>query len=236
MGRTEALWTAALQPRVHPFLPTGTVLEIAPGFGRWTSYLKDLCDKLVVVDLAERCIEHCRERFADESHIEYHVNDGRSLEMVEDGSVDFAFSFDSLVHAEFDVLEAYLSELRRTLRPDGVAFIHHSNAGAYPRLTALARRVPGRLLEPLIVRGVVIDVVAWRAESVTGQKFREACDRVGLHCISQELISWQRGPYLIDAISIFTPRGSRWERPTEVMRNPLFVAEARRMRRLYARP
>jgi hypothetical protein len=33
-GGTPALWFGALLPRLHAFLPTGTVLEIAPGFGR----------------------------------------------------------------------------------------------------------------------------------------------------------------------------------------------------------
>src|SRR3954468_2896420 len=103
-GGTPSLWYGALLPRIHSFVPPGTILEIAPGYGRWTQYLKNLCDELVIVDLTEGCIEHCRERFADADNIEYHVNDGRSLEMVEDGSVDFVFSFDSLVHAETDVL------------------------------------------------------------------------------------------------------------------------------------
>ena len=105
-GGTPALWFGALLPRIHAFLPAETILEIGPGYGRWSQYLKGLCRRLVLVDLAERCIEHCRGRFADASNIEYHVNDGRSLAMVEDGSVDLAFSFDSLVHAEADVLEA----------------------------------------------------------------------------------------------------------------------------------
>jgi hypothetical protein len=39
---------------------------------------------------------------------------------------------------------------------------------------------------------------------------------------------------LIDALSLFTPRGSLLERRREVRRNPLFRAEAKRMARLYA--
>src|SRR3954463_5279292 len=132
-GGTPALWHAAILPRIHSFVPTGTILEIAPGFGRWTQYLKDLADRLVIVDLTDECIAACRERFADSANIDYHVNDGRSLEMVEDGSVDFVFSFDSLVHVEDDVLTAYLNQLAAKLKPDGVGFFHHSNLGMYPR-------------------------------------------------------------------------------------------------------
>jgi SAM-dependent methyltransferase len=151
-GGTPALWHGALLPRIHAFVPAATILEIAPGYGRWTQYLKDLAERLVIVDLTERCIEGCRQRFADATNIEYHVNDGRSLDMVEDNSIDFAFSFDSLVHAEADVLAAYLAQLARKLKPNGVGFIHHSNIGAYGPLTTLAHRTPGRAVGPLVRR------------------------------------------------------------------------------------
>src|SRR3954454_21452170 len=214
-GGTPALWYGGLLPRIHSFVPTATILEIAPGFGRWTQYLKDLADRLVIVDLAERCIDGCRERFADATNIEYHVNDGRSLDMVEDGSVDFVFSFDSLVHAEREVLRAYLEQLARKLTPDGVGFIHHSNIGAYRSHTALARKLPGRAVGPLVRRGAIINVVAWRAESVTADSVAAQCDSAGLSCVGQEKITWEAGRYLIDTLTVFTPRGSRWDRPRE---------------------
>lgn len=233
-GGTEAMWRAALLPRIHAFLPAGTILEIAPGYGRWTQFLKGQADRLVVVDLAEKCIDHCRMRFEGASNIEYHVNDGRSLEMVADGSVDFAFSFDSLVHVERDVIEAYVEELASKLKPNGVAFLHHSNAGAYRRRARVARRLPRRLLPGLIRRGVVIDVIAWRAETMTADVFAAACERVGLSCVSQECISWEHGNQLIDTLSTFTPRGSTWDRPRVVVRNPAFRDEGARARRLYS--
>ena len=233
-GGTPAQWHGALLPRIHAFVPTGRALEIAPGYGRWTQYLKDLADELVIVDLTERCIESCRARFADSTNIEYHVNDGRSLDMVEDGTIDFAFSFDSLVHVEADVLGAYLGQLARKLKPDGIGFIHHSNAGVYEPVTRLAMRAPERVRRALVNRGVLIDVYAWRARSATGRRFVEQCEQAGLACVSQEQINWHTGPYLMDAISVFTPRGSRWERPLEVVRNPRFRSEADRQRKLYA--
>ncbi len=233
-GGTPALWYGALLPRIHAFVPAGTILEIAPGYGRWTQYLKDLCDRLVVVDLAQGCIDACRERFTDASNIEYHVNDGRSLDMVMDGTIDFVFSFDSLVHAESNVLGAYLDQLARKLTPDGIGFIHHSNIGAYGSLTKIAHRVPSRLVGPLVRHGALINVIAWRAQSVTADSVARHCGSAGLVCVGQEKVNWESGRYLIDALSVFTPRGSRWERPRVVVSNPLFTTEARRMARLYA--
>ena len=77
------------------------MLEIAPGHGRWTEYLAHHCDRLIGVDLASSCVEVCRERFDGRPNLEFFVNDGRSLDMVDAGSVDLVFSFDSLVHAEW---------------------------------------------------------------------------------------------------------------------------------------
>jgi SAM-dependent methyltransferase len=233
-GGTPALWFGALLPRIHAFIPAGTVLEIAPGYGRWTEHLRAHCDRLVIVDLAERCIDHCRRRFAGADNIEYHVNDGRSLPMVADGTVDLAFSFDSLVHAEADVLDAYLAELAAKLAPEGVAFLHHSNVGALRGLHALAMRTPARLRDRLVRRGALLDVYAWRAPSVSAAHVAQTCEALGLTCFSQELVNWERGPYLTDCISLIARQGSRRDHERRLVRNPLFRREARRMASLYA--
>jgi SAM-dependent methyltransferase len=236
-GGTEPLWWGTLLPRIHAWVPSGVVLELGPGHGRWSQFLRHLADELILVDVAPRCIDSCRSRFSDATNMGYHVGDGKSLPMVADGTVDFAFSFDSLVHAEADVMEAYANELARVLKPDGVAFLHHSNMGAYARSASIARRLPRPLRLRLTVRGLVVNVFAWRAESATAAQFNRACDHAGLACVSQELIAWEFGRQLTDVISVVTPRGSCWERPTVRSENPRFMDEARglaRMAPLYA--
>lgn len=234
-GGSRAMWFGAILPRLHAFLPTGTLLEIAPGYGRWTQYLKDHCQRLVVVDLAENCIDHCKKRFAGASNIEYHVNDGRSLDMVRDQEVDLAVSFDSLVHVNADVLGAYVRQLGDKLSPDGVGVIHHSNMGSYRRIAALARCAPASVLGRMMRSGLVVDLAAWRSEDVTAESFAALCESAGLVCVSQELISWERGFWLSDTVSIFTPLGSQWVRDRTVVRNPFFGREARRFAASYAR-
>jgi hypothetical protein len=63
-GGEDMQWYGVILPRIQAFVTDPerkhtprTILEIAPGFGRWTKYLKDLCDRLVVVDLAPKCID-----------------------------------------------------------------------------------------------------------------------------------------------------------------------------------
>lgn len=126
-GGADMQWYGMLLPRLHHFLPTGTLLEIAPGQGRWTQYLAPMAKKLIGVDLSPKCVEACRSRFDRFDHLSFHVNDGATLDMIENGSVDLAFSFDSLVHSEADVIESYISELSKKLSEDGVGFVHHSN-------------------------------------------------------------------------------------------------------------
>lgn len=233
-GGVEAQWRFCVLPRLAPFLPTGTVLEIAPGHGRWTRFLKERCDRLIAVDLSPTCIDACRRRFAADRHLEYHVNDGRSLAMVEDRSVDFAFSFDSLVHADADVIAAYVEQLARKLRPDGVAFLHHSNWGAYARYAASLALIPTARLRKALASAHLIDGENhWRARDMSATRFAALAERAGLACISQELLNWNIRR-LNDCISIVTPAGSRWARPTVVVRNPRFHQEAAIARRLSA--
>jgi SAM-dependent methyltransferase len=230
-GSVALQWYGSILPRIHRFVPAATILEIAPGFGRWTQYLRRLASRLVVVDLSERCIESCRVRFRGATNIEYHVNDGRSLAMVADGTVDFAFSFDSLVHAELDVLEAYLRQLSTKLTPNGAAFIHHSNLGQFAHYFAMLDELPrGRgLLSRL---GLVEASDQKRAKTVTADRFADAAERAGLRTVSRETITWRsRRP--IDCISVVAQPGSRWARAeTKRTVNLEFDREASNLKRL----
>jgi ubiquinone/menaquinone biosynthesis C-methylase UbiE len=227
-GRTGFLWWGTLFPRIQAFVPTSTILEIAPGFGRMTYYLKDLCTNLTVIDIAERCIEACKQRFSSCSHITYHINDGKTLAMIPDRSVDFVFSFDSLVHAEADVLETYLRQLTRKLKPDGVGFIHHSNSGEY--LAPIKKSFFPPLLKDIVVRKLRID---WRGENMTARLFEQQCQQAGLQCIAQEVINWVKYPWFpVDCFSVFTQKDSVWARPNQVYRNMNFRQETLNLRKL----
>lgn len=230
-GGSEAQWQGTILPRIEAFVPAGTILELAPGFGRWSHYLREHCDRLVLVDLSERCIEACRERFAGDGRIAYHVNDGTSLAMIDDGSIDFAFTFDSLVHAEAQVLEGYARELARVLAPSGAGFVHHSNAGEYRGYFEGRRRLPRRVRDRLIAAGR-LDRLHRRALSVSARDFRAMCRRAGLACPDQELVNWG-GRRLIDCFSTVVPASPR-ARPARVVRNARFMAEAEAVRRRFA--
>jgi SAM-dependent methyltransferase len=231
-GGVETHWHATLLPRIRLFLG-GRILEIAPGYGRWTPYLLQYADDYVGIDLAEECVEACRARFKETDKARFEQNDGRSLGAVADGSIDFAFSFDSLVHVEIDTLGAYLGELANKLSPNGVAFLHHSNLGEFSRARVVRTRLLERAgrrsarLQGLLRRGGLIGWQHWRGRSVTAAAVDEAARAAGLVCIGQEIIDWgHESRKTIDCLSLFTRPGSSWERPNLVVRNPHFMAEA----------
>jgi SAM-dependent methyltransferase len=186
-GGTENLWRAVLLPRIGRFLGVHAILEIGPGHGRLTAHLVDRCERLFLVDVTPGCIEACQRRFAGERHVEYHIGDGRSLPAVADGSIDFAFSFDSLVHADHEAMSGYLAELDRVLAPRGVAFLHHSNLAAY--------RDPA-------TRRCLVANRHWRASDVSADSVVATAARTGcLRCVRQELIAWEGGSVLTDCLS-----------------------------------
>jgi hypothetical protein len=211
-GGAKAQWFFLIYPRIQHFLPVGTLLEIAPGHGRWTDYLKDHCRQLVGIDVSPTCVEVCKRRFEAVPHASFQVNDGYSLAMVPDGSVDFAFSFDSLVHADWDVMAAYIGELARKLTPAGVAFLHHSHVGAY------RDRQTGQL--PANIQNG-----HWRSTNVSAPEVAQECERVGLKCVSQEVVKWG-ADYFNDCFSVVARAGSPWSRETFLVENADFMKQA----------
>jgi hypothetical protein len=235
-GGTDQEWWGSIFPRLHLFVPTGTILEIAPGFGRWTEYLRRYCKRLIVVDLAELCIEKCKSRFSNFDNITYYVNDGKSLAMIEDRTVDFAFSFDSLVHADDDVVKSYLNQLSFKLKENGVAFIHHSNFGKYVRspmwlLWNHVGQIPNILKYSRPLRSRLSPAWSMRGRTMTAEKFYKFSEDAGLCCISQECVNWA-GNKLIDCISVITPRGSVWQRPNRLFENKKFLQEVTSLKKL----
>jgi SAM-dependent methyltransferase len=236
-GSTRMQWYGSLLPRIRDFVPADTILEIAPGYGRWTAFLKDLCKRLIIVDLTEKCIDRCRQRFGYCSHISYFVNDGKSLEMAADGSIDFIFSFDSLVHAEDVVLKAYVADIARKLGPNGAAFLHHSNLGEYIRRIKVqselskVSKLPG-LLRRLRLYNDDNLTGQMRAQSMSAVKMASFAEDHNLQCVSQELITWESRCALVDCLSIIVPRRSKWARENRVFRNAGFMAEAKSLSEL----
>jgi SAM-dependent methyltransferase len=226
-GTSAAQWSGTIFPRIKGYLPAPTILEIGPGYGRWTHYLKDHCERLYLVDRAPECIEACRSRFAADPRITGYVNQGGSLKMIPDRSLDFVFSFDVFVHIKRDVVEEYMEELARTLKIGGTGFIHHSNLGAYAGSSR--RHLPGPITK-LVTKWHILDEDHHRTPTMSADLFRTMGRQHGLHCLKQELVNW-RGRRLIDCFSWFERSDGPAPKTTEIIRNPDFMREAATVRR-----
>src|SRR4029078_8305508 len=155
------------------------------------------------------------------------MNDGRSLSMVPDGSVNFVFSFDSFVHPDRDIIDEDLRPLGTKLTIGGQGFIHHSTFGEY--VNSPRERLPEALAKPLI-KAKNFHWAHHRNPGMTAELFRTLCEENGLQCMSQELVNW-RGRRLIDCLSLFVRTDSTPQNPTRIIRNPNFMREAARIRR-----
>ena len=123
-GTTENLWNKHIFDDVKEYRGK-KILEIAPGYGRMTQFLSILASELLVVDLNENCIKKTKEKLGHHV-LGYFVNNGNNLPHIRDNSQDLVFSFDSFVHIHKNVIDDYIGEIYRVLKPGGKSYIHHS--------------------------------------------------------------------------------------------------------------
>lgn len=210
-GNSETQWFSTLLPRLHRFLPCENVLEIAPGFGRWTKFLLPLTiGRYVGVDISESCIAHCNEKFKSDK-ASFFQNDGFSLKQAYGRKYDLIFSFDSLVHADINVLKAYIEQALELLASDGVCFIHHSNFGQIRPLGIEKDNHPG--------------YTHCRDQSSTASEVKEYIAQMGGKVLIQELVNWGCDS-LIDCFTVFSLKDSKFENEIKIIENYDFMKEA----------
>jgi hypothetical protein len=102
-----------------------TALEIGPGGGRWTRYMLGF-KQIYVVDYYPQLLRELRKNFK-QKHVVTVKNQGTDFPGIPDQSVDFVFSFGTFVHLEPPIIEQYLHNLRRVIRPAANVVIHYSD-------------------------------------------------------------------------------------------------------------
>jgi len=179
---------------IVPYVPQGaTVLELAPGHGRWTEHLAERAGRLILVDLSPSCLEHCSKRFAHHGHLEYRQGDGSSLPADLDASVDVVWSFDSVVHIAPADIASYLRHTHRVLKPGGMSVIHHANRFHGTLWLAGIRKWGPRwtYLYRVLSIGAQERIDGWRSP-VSGRMFKAMAREAGLEVVDQ-FVRWGDG-------------------------------------------
>lgn len=103
------------------------VVELACGRGRHVTRYGEMAGTVTLVDVLEKNITFCRERFKDKNNIFYYCNNGKDLSELRDNTYTSLFTYDAMVHFEMMDIASYLKEAHRVLKPGSYALFHHSN-------------------------------------------------------------------------------------------------------------
>ncbi|MCB9851173.1 MAG: methyltransferase domain-containing protein [Phycisphaerales bacterium] len=151
----EALWaeeTERALPQILQGVPLAadwTCVEIGCGIGRLMRMIAPRCKRMIGFDLSERMASWSREYLADVPNAEVRVNDGKSLAGIADASVDFVYSHLAFQHITlFEVVDAYLAEIRRVLKPGGYCRIQNWRDAPKPVAESFKD-----MIRPLLGRG-----------------------------------------------------------------------------------
>lgn len=213
-GGTRAMWLGSIYPRISEYLPANNVVEIGSGHGRIARILHAFSkQRLVLFDIVDECVSVCKKKFESSSKTICLKTNGYALEGVADKSADFIFSFYSLVGSDREIISGYMREFDRILSDDGVAFIHHSNAGMY--FDPDDSKPDKRMLLLAAYRDMSID-------AVEVQQIAASCN---LTCIKQECINWDITEILSDCFSTIVRPASKWAREPVLLHNPDFQKE-----------
>jgi ubiquinone/menaquinone biosynthesis C-methylase UbiE len=111
---------------VQPYVnPQQVALEIGPGGGRWTRYLLGF-KTLHVVDYHKELLDELRKN-VNEPNMVFIKNNGTDFPGVDPHSIDYLFSFGTFVHFDLPLIEEYLANLGRILKPGANVVIHYSD-------------------------------------------------------------------------------------------------------------
>lgn len=122
----EYHWTRFVEPFIND-IEYDVVLDLAAGHGRNSAILAGRARRVICVDINPDNIAVLNRRFTDKNKFRIIQNDGVSLDAIPTNEVDLVYCFDSMVHFDLEIIQLYIKEIHRILRPSGHAFLHCSN-------------------------------------------------------------------------------------------------------------
>ena len=162
------------------------VVELACGRGRHVPQYVQKAGHITLVDILEKNIDICKERFKNYTNISYYKNNGSDLKDLPDNSYTSLFTYDAMVHFELLDVAKYLNETYRILVPGGMALFHHSNNHSNYK-ASFSTSIGGRSF-------------------MSKKIFAHLAYRAGLEIVKQKVIDW--GEPELDCITLVRKNGS----------------------------
>jgi ubiquinone/menaquinone biosynthesis C-methylase UbiE len=120
-------WTAAQVKSALDIIQADTVLELGCGIGRIGKELAADCKQWIGVDISENMINGAQQRLQSLENVSFHTLPSNNLSVLEDASIDKAYSIAVFCHLDKEDLFNYLRELRRVVKPGGTIFVETWN-------------------------------------------------------------------------------------------------------------
>jgi SAM-dependent methyltransferase len=111
-----------------PLAADREVLDVACGEGYGSALLARRAARVTGADIAPAAIAHARARYAGQANLDFREADCAALSFA-DASFDVVVSFETIEHIARQ--EAFLDEVRRVLRADGLAVLSCPNKAEY---------------------------------------------------------------------------------------------------------
>jgi ubiquinone/menaquinone biosynthesis C-methylase UbiE len=106
--------------------PDQAAVEIGPGGGRWTRYLRSF--KVVyAVDYSQAMLDELKRNFGRCRNIRFIKNNGTDFPGIPERSIDYLFSFGTFVQFDLDVIDAYLVSIKSIMKPAANIVIQYSD-------------------------------------------------------------------------------------------------------------
>lgn len=133
-GDMERHWKTLIWPLLSKYpIDFSRTLELACGYGRNSRKLLEVgASSLTLVDVNSENIAYCREHIQPLGNVTLVQNNGIDLSQLGSNEFTFAYTFDSMVHFDLELIISYVEEFSRVMKEGGFVFIHHSNYSDAP--------------------------------------------------------------------------------------------------------
>ena len=147
-----------LQRWVRPYVKSDqTALEIGPGGGRWTKHLLGF-RKLYLVEYYDDLLAQIKNSVGSRGNVAFIKNNGNDFPGIPDASIDFLFSFGVFVHIDFAIIETYLDNMKRIMKPEANIVIHFGDKtkAMAAENDGFAHNTPEMMRSAVLARGYTI--------------------------------------------------------------------------------